>query len=227
MNQNLLFKEIKTSDVGGEFTSKEILGQPDLWLKLFESVKNRASEIVEFIEKTKKSESLYVILTGAGTSAFIGDALVGTFQKKMGLVTKAVATTDLVTHPEYFFQHNKDVLLISFARSGNSPESAKAVQLAEQFSHKAFNFVITCSKNSKLKEALNSDDFTFFLPPEADDKSLAMTGSFTTMLLTGLLVSDIYSLEKKESEIKLLRTYADKIFGEYLGALYEVSKIKF
>ena len=39
-----------------------------------------------------------VILTGAGTSAFIGDVLEGPFQQKTGIRTRAVATTDLVTH---------------------------------------------------------------------------------------------------------------------------------
>jgi tagatose-6-phosphate ketose/aldose isomerase len=228
MNNNLLLKEIKDNYSGGDFTSKEILGQPNLWLKVWEYVKSMAPEISIFLNKAKSNTKMHIILTGAGTSAFIGEILEGPFQRGTGLITKAVATTDLVTHPELYFQNDKEVLLISFARSGNSPESTKAIQLAEQLSHKILNIVITCNENGNLvKNLKNSDNLIFFLPPEADDKSLAMTSSFTSMLLAGLLISDINSIDDKKSEVSTLNLYGKKIFSEYLSSLLAVSELDF
>ena len=228
MINNLLLKEIKSYDSGGEYTSKEILEQPALWLKVWESVKLQKPEISKFLDEARNNSNLHVILTGAGTSAFIGDVLEGQFQKATGFITKAVATTDLVTHPWLYFQKDKDVLLISFARSGNSHESAKAIQLAEQLSHKTFNLVITCNGNSRLTEIVkNTTHLTFLLPPEADDKSLAMTSSFTSMLLTGVLISDIDSINEKKSEVYLLKNYGEKIFNDYLDSLKSVSELNF
>jgi len=228
MNNNLLLKEIKDYSFGGDFTSKEILEQPNLWLKVWESLKTIAPDISKFLSKAKFNTKMHVILTGAGTSAFIGDILEGPFQKGTGLITKAVATTDLITHPELYFQNDSEVLLISFARSGNSPESVKAVQLAEQLSGKVMNLVITCNETGNLIKHLQySEHLVFLLPPEANDKSLAMTGSFTSMLLAGLLISDIDAINDKKSEISTLILYGNKIFNEYLSSLLSISKLNF
>ncbi len=228
MKTNLLLNETKDYDSGGEFTSKEILGQPDLWLKVFESVKSQSSEITKYIDGLKEKQNLHVILTGAGTSAFIGEVLESIFQRKTGLITKAVATTDLVTHPEYYFQEDKEVVLISFARSGDSPESAKAVDLANQNSKCCYNIIITCNKESNLISSINNEkDLVFILPPESNDKGLAMTGSFTSMLLAGILMADIKNIDNKSEEIGTLSHYAKSIFDKYSNKLSETADLDF
>ncbi len=192
MDKNLILNQIKSYNSNGKYTSKEILSQPQLWIKVWKSVKEGKDEISKFLYNAKINSNLHVILTGAGTSAFIGDVLEGSFQKETGIITKAVPTTDLVTHPELYFQKDKDILLISFARSGDSPESAKAVQLAEQLSHKTLNLIITCNHKSLLIDAVkDTENHVVLLPPEAHDKGLAMTASFTSMLLAGILISKI------------------------------------
>ncbi len=45
---------------------------------------------------------------------------------------RAVPTTDLITHGEYLLDAERPLLLISFARSGNSPESVGAVNIANR-----------------------------------------------------------------------------------------------
>ena len=228
MNKNLMSENIEDLKSINLFTSKEIIGQPKLWLKVWEAVTRKKLEISDFLKRAKKNSNLHIILTGAGTSAFIGDVLEGPIQKGTGIVTKAVPTTDLVTHPEFYFSKGNDILLISFARSGNSPESAKVVQLAGQLSHEVLNLVITCNKKSILTDSLqNTDDLVFLLPPESNDKGLAMTGSFTSMLLTGLLISKIDFVDEKEFEINLLIKYANTILNDYLSSLKQISELEF
>ena len=228
MKKHMMAEIIKDKNAGGVHTAEEITGQPELWLKVWEAVKEKKKEISVFLNKAKRNPNLHVILTGAGTSAFIGNVLEGIFQKKTGMITKAVPTTDLITHPDLYFQKDKDVLLISFARSGNSPESMKAVQLAGQLSHSNLNLVITCSEKSKLVDAAkNNHSLTFILPPEANDKSLAMTGSFTSMLLAGILIADINLINEKENEVSLLAKYGKTVLNEYMEPLIKVSEINF
>ncbi len=213
---------------GLEYTSGEILGQPELWMKLWKLVRERANDISGFLTEAKSGSKPHIILTGAGSSAFIGEVLEGQFQKMTRLITKAVATTDLVTHPELYFQEDKDVLLISFARSGNSPESIKAVELAEALCRRVFNLIVTCNGDGRLAGAAgDTRHLTFVLPQEADDKSLAMTGSFTSMLLAGLLISDIDYVREREAEVSLLSKYAQRIFDDYIGPLNDVSQLEF
>ncbi len=227
-DNKLLLKNLGLSNFSEDNTSGEIAGQPALWLKTWDIIKTMRLEISKFFSEAGKLPGLQVILTGAGTSAFIGDALAGYFQKETGFDSKAVATTDLVTHPEFYFQKNRNVLLVSFARSGDSPESTAAVELAEQLTRKVFNLVITCNEKGKLTDAVKGTNHLIIkLPQEANDKSLAMTGSFTSMLLVGILISDINSVDKKEKEILLLKSYGEKIFEDYLQSIKKASELNF
>lgn len=212
---------------GGYFTAKEITQQPRLWMNTWELVNKNKEALHNFLSTAYREEALTVMLTGAGTSAFIGNALQGPFQKNTGKTTTAVATTDLISHPSHYFS-GKVILLISFARSGDSPESVAAVNLANEMCDKVFHLVITCNPEGKLARAKsNNPVFIFLLPPEGDDKSLVMTGSFTAMLLAGLLVSRIEEATALKSTVVKLAAYGEKILKEYIDKLKAVAKLDF
>jgi tagatose-6-phosphate ketose/aldose isomerase len=219
----------KGTEVSSESdTENEIWGQPDLWLKLWNNFRKEKIELGNYINKVLCNDGIQVILTGAGTSAFIGDVLLGAFNKYSNVPISSIATTDLVTHPELFFNKNKKYLLISFARSGNSPESSQAIILAEELSKKVYHLIITCSSDSELlKMIAGKDHFIFLMPPEADDKGLAMTGSFTSMLLAGLLISHLNKNDNLKDQIDLIHQYGKKILNEYSGELKKVAEMDF
>ena len=213
---------------GAIYTAREIAGQPELWIKTFNRIREHQSQLSQFLKKCFKKNNLEIILTGAGTSAFIGDALEGPFQQKTGIPTRAVATTDLVTHADQFFSSEKPKLLISFARSGNSPESVAAVDLANTLSNDIYHLIITCNPKGALAQKSNSDNcYVFLLPPEADDQSLAMTGSFTSMLLTGSLLSHIDKLEDVEKIVTCLSRYGKNICDLHLTPIEKMAELPF
>src|SRR5947208_14635454 len=74
---------------------------------------------------------LRIVLTGAGTSAFIGECLAPALARKLARV-EAIPTTDIVASPDTFLSSRCRTLIVSFARSGNSPESVAAVEFAER-----------------------------------------------------------------------------------------------
>ncbi|MFA5971404.1 MAG: SIS domain-containing protein [Lentimicrobiaceae bacterium] len=211
----------------GVYTEKEIWGQPELWQKIYEKVLHEKASLVSFLEDATANENLNIILTGAGSSAFIGLSLISTFKRNLLKHTSAVSTTDLVTHPNDCFYTDVPVLLISFARSGNSPESVAAVILADKICSKVYHLIITCDTEGELaKHKTNSQKYTFILPADANDKSLAMTGSYTGMLLAGLLVARINEIEKLKVQVTTLSEYALKLL-EQSAAFREIAEMNF
>ena len=210
------------------YTKAEIFSQPELWKKTYKKFLQESESLKSFLKKVFSKKNLEIILTGAGTSAFIGDVLEGSFQKELKITTKAIATTDLVTHPELYFNEDKPLLLVSFARSGSSPESSKAIELAGMLCKEVYHLVITCNHESELISSLKgTNNLLFVLPKESNDKGLAMTGSFTSMLLTGFLISKYEKAEELSNEIKRLSEYGNKILNDYSEKLKEVSEINF
>lgn len=211
---------------GGVHTGKEICSQPDLWEKTFLKVIEEENQLLRFLEKAWENESPYIILTGAGTSAFIGEALVGAFQKETKAYCRAIATTDIITHPENYFIKSRPTLLISFARSGDSPESVAAVKLAKEHCDNLYEFSITCNKEGALaKRTCDRNSYVFLLPEEANDHSLAMTSSFSSMLLAGLLILNIRKIEQMEPIIKKIRDMGKYILDECLHDLRRIAEI--
>jgi len=213
---------------GGLFTAKEISNQPDLWKKTFLKILKEKRQISDFLDKVWENDCPYIILTGAGTSAFIGEALVGIFQKELGITCRAIATTDIITHPENYFIKNRPTLLISFARSGDSPESVGTLEIAREHCDNLYELTITCNKHGLLaKKADNKHSHVFLLPDEANDRSLAMTGSFSSMLLACLLILNIRKIEQMEPVVNRVSDLGRHILNEYLPALKKMAEIDF
>jgi tagatose-6-phosphate ketose/aldose isomerase len=214
--------------IGGFHTAKEISRQPELWGETFHKLLNEKEKIYSFIHKVLSQECPYVILTGAGTSAFIGEALVGPFQKKWGVFTRAIATTDLVTHPENYFMCSRPTLLISFARSGDSPESLATVELANKYCKDLYKLNITCNKEGELAKKTDTDNsYVFLLPEETNDRSLAMTSSFSSMLLAGLLILGIEDIESLLPVVKKLQDCGDFILNDCTDQLRKLAESDF
>src|SRR5690625_3553985 len=116
-------------------TATEIYQQPGVWGKLSDILSVQKEELNSFIKSIyKKHEHVRVILTGAGTSAFIGDTLVPVLSRENNVKIQfdAIATTDIVSNPQEYLQKDIPTILVSFARSGNSPESVATVTLGHQ-----------------------------------------------------------------------------------------------
>ena len=221
IEENILKKK------GAQLTAQEIVQQPRIWNDIYNLILNNKDKLQLFLEEAYQ-EVDSIILTGAGSSSFIGTSLSGTFFKNCGLNTKAVATTDLVTHPDNYFNKRKSILIISFARSGNSPESYAALELADEMSAKCFHLIITCNSQGNITLfKTDNPKFLLLLPPESNDQGLAMTSSYTGMLLAGTLVTRIKDFQSVYSQVNLLYKYGERIFQAYLPLIKSVAKKDF
>ena len=215
------------------FTFNEIHQQPAMWRKEMGMLLEKKAEVSAFMHKYLTPDT-DVVLTGAGTSAFIGDALCPVM-RGMWRTVRSVATTDIVTHAEYLLDKERPLLLVSFARSGNSPESVAAVNLANKVCKNVAHVYITCNKSGELAKQAGerrmangeSNILLLLLPEETDDKSLAMTSSFSTMLLTCLMLGHIDTLDKDQEMIEKTAKNAEAVIAEYEDKLKEIASRPF
>jgi tagatose-6-phosphate ketose/aldose isomerase len=178
---------------GARWTVHEIAQQPSVWASVQALVASQTGPrdmTPGFIASCLATPNLRIVLTGAGSSAFIGQCLAPALMRRTGLRVDAVATTDLVAGPHLYFQREVPTLQVSFARSGSSPESAAALALADQFVDDCQHLVFTCNPDSLLQRlaAERSNARTLMLPAETHDRGFAMTSSFTSLLLAAAQV---------------------------------------
>jgi tagatose-6-phosphate ketose/aldose isomerase len=208
-------------------TANEIAGQPELWMKIHNQVLKDKQRISTYLGLVLPEVSR-IILTGAGTSAYIGLTLHGIFSRSMKVHTDAIATTDIVSHPWDYFCDHETIMLVSFARSGNSPESTAVVDLADRLCKKCYHIIITCDPDGNLaKWQSRAPQLLVVLPPESNDQSLAMTGSYTGMLLCGLLIARLNDIDRLAPQIKTLHSYGVKILKQFAPGLREVASRNF
>ena len=175
---------------GAKHTACEIAQQPAVWRETGEILRSRGEDIGAFLRPLLGRRDLRVVLTGAGTSAFVGEILAPALARRLGRRVDAVATTDLVSNPNEYLAEDLPTLLVSFARSGNSPESVAATDLADRRLSECHHLVLTCDAGGRLYEDHSGADrsFALLMPEAANDQGFAMTSSFTSMLLAAWLV---------------------------------------
>ncbi|HGR0251246.1 TPA: SIS domain-containing protein [Streptococcus pneumoniae] len=207
-------------ELGAEITTREIYQQPDVWREAFEFYQAKREEIAAFLQEiADKHDYIKVILTGAGTSAYVGDTLLPYFkevydERKWNF--NAIATTDIVANPATYLKKDVATILVSFARSGNSPESVATVDLAKSLVDELYQVTITCATDGKLALQAHGDDRNLLLlqPAVSNDAGFAMTSSFTSMMLTALLVFDPTEFAVKSERFEVVSSLARKVLDK-------------
>ncbi|KRN55565.1 sugar isomerase, AgaS family [Atopobium minutum] len=192
--------------LGADITTHEIAQQPDLWLDTLDIYFANKEKIHAFLNcaKTLGKEGITdIIFTGAGTSAYVGDTLVP-YLRRVGDASafdfKAIPSTDIVSAPYNFLCPERPCVLVSFARSGNSPESLAAVEIARSVVHNIMFLNITCAPDGKLAVlSEGASDTLTLLIPGANDQGFAMTGSYSCMELLSALIFDGAKDDQKAS----------------------------
>jgi len=213
---SMTFDDLKTKNAF--WTANEITQQPDCWLETINLVNEMKNDLSKWLNKFYGLSNSRIILTGAGTSAYIGDAVAPYIQKRKQIQVESISTTDIVSSPNSCFINEKPTLLVSFARSGNSPESLAAIELCDQLVENSFHLIFTCNPQSILTDELKNSANCFFvlLPEKTHDRSFAMTSSFTCMA-----VASAYALsDYKDSEhVETVSFIAKSVIEQHIKIL--------
>ena len=170
-----------------QWTAREIAQQPLLWPQIANQI-GADGGVREFLAPLLGAAASRVVLTGAGTSAYIGRCVAPALARA-GRWIEAIPTTDIVAGPRTTLAPQMPTLMVHFARSGNSPESLAALKLAQQQVEHCHHLVVTCNADGELGRCARSLGHAccIVLPPACNDQSFAMTSSFTGMLLAAAL----------------------------------------
>ena len=206
---------------GGLWTAREIEQQPEMLRQTQSLMFAQKTEIEAFL-KPLLDRQVRVILTGAGTSAFIGSCLAPALSAKLKVRVEAIPTTDLVCAPQLYFESDTPTLLVSFGRSGNSPESVVAAQLADRFVSDLHHLVITCNAEGALAAyGQGAKGLTILLPEATHDRSFAMTSSFSCMTYAALAAFS--GIEQMQGRIEAIATATQGVLTDYTAAMKQVA----
>ncbi len=178
--------------LGGADTAAEIAQQPALWERLADELAQARERVQAFLGDALSDPRQRVLFTGAGSSGFIADMVADRINAQWPAEVRSLHTTSLLTHPALYLQPDRPTLLVSFARSGSSPESVAAVELVRAQVGQARFLDITCNPDGELarRGAGREDTCTLLMPAASCDRAFAMTSSLSCMLLAALSVFD-------------------------------------
>jgi tagatose-6-phosphate ketose/aldose isomerase len=163
-------REKQQSAMGTGHTWAEIRQQPELW----PTTAKRVQEGIARLQLQARLKDARVVITGAGTSAYAASAVAAAWSRSI-----AVPSTDLLLRTERYMEDA--TVLVSLARSGNSPESMAVVERVRGLRPDVWHLAVTCNPEGALATSplVNS----IILDPRTNDQSLVMTSSYSNLLL--------------------------------------------
>ena len=185
---------------GTRYTPLEILRQPATWRKTYQLCEERRPDLCQFLQGAGiGAEPMLrptVCLVGAGTSDYVGRALTPLLHRLWGCEVWAVPSTDLLTNPEDLVFEDRPYLWISFSRSGDSSEGLAVLEAAIERYPGVRHLLVTCNKGGRMAavcEKTPERAFVLALDDTANDRGLAMTGSYTNMVIAGHCLAHVFS----------------------------------
>ncbi|MGB7190194.1 MAG: SIS domain-containing protein [Acidobacteriaceae bacterium] len=175
-------------------TPGEIQQQPVTWRATVKLLTERRDQILSFLDESGPADRLSVLLAGAGTSDYIGRSVVALLRRQWQCEVAAVASTELLTNLEDYLLPGRKYLLISLSRSGDSSEGVALIQQAlERYPDRIRHLVITCNRAGAMaRQFAGSPGLTTVVLDDAvNDRGLAMTSSFSNLVVAGQFLAYI------------------------------------
>jgi tagatose-6-phosphate ketose/aldose isomerase len=172
---------------GYAHTLREMAQQPVTWIETAALVRSHLPLVEAVLQDSGVREGKGAfVLTGSGSSHYVGECLALPLQQALHVSVFAVAAGQILTHPDASVPPQGPYAVVSIARSGNSPESGAALDLllADGW---ATHLILTCNGEGGLATRYRARPHVrvLVLDEKTNDKSLVMTSSFTNMVVAG------------------------------------------
>jgi len=195
---------------GIRYTSQEISQQPASWQGTYQRCRQQQAELIAFLNKSgiepdpQSRCNSVVFLIGAGTSDYIGRTVAHLLRLRWSRQVWAVPSTDLLTNTESLILPSTEYLWISFSRSGDSSEGVAVLEKALAAHPRIRHLVVTCNQAGRMAQLCSEHSdraLALVLDDSVNDRGLAMTSSFTNMVVAGQCLAHLDDLEKYQSVI--------------------------
>jgi tagatose-6-phosphate ketose/aldose isomerase len=209
---------------GYGLTLEEIAQQPVVWPRVASRVIQRAHDLRACLAGVEA-----VVLTGSGSSEYASECIAPALHARLGLPVAAEPAGTILTHPEVCLPPSDAALLVSVARSGNSPESRAVVDWLLETRPGVRHLFVTCNKDGALATSYTGVQgaSSVVLPDETNDESLVMTSSFTSLVLAGLVLGVLDALDAYEARARALSQVATHVLVDRSDALASVARSGF
>lgn len=205
---------------GLQYTPLEISQQPDTWQGTYRYCLQRKAEIAAFLRGSgvwSDRLSPIVLLVGAGSSDYVGRGLVRLLRRMWRCEVQAVPSTDLLLELDSYLLSGREQLWISFSRSGDSPEGVAVLNKALQGHPQVRHLVVTCNAGSTMAR-LCADrpehGFALVLDDAVNDRGLAMTSSFSNMMIAGQCLAHLQDLPAYEHVVSCLTRVGPRVIAD-------------
>jgi tagatose-6-phosphate ketose/aldose isomerase len=205
---------------GTLYTPSEILRQPATWQTTYKICGERRPDLVRFLSTAgiggAHSSRPTVFLVGAGTSDYVGQALTYLLRRLWGCEVWAVPSTDLLTNVEDLVFPDRPYLWVSFSRSGDSSEGWAVLEAAIARYPKVRHLLITCNSKGRMAavfEKAPERAFVLALDDTANDRGLAMTSSYTNMVVAGHCLAHAFSPDEYKDTFSVLHAAGESFLG--------------
>jgi tagatose-6-phosphate ketose/aldose isomerase len=216
LSKILALPEAEREARGLVHTPREIFQQPETWRRSFEKLSRLAPEVETFLKgaglRNDPHKRPTVFLVGAGTSDYVGKTLTALLRRRWQTEVCAIPSTDLLTNVGDFVVPETSYLWISFSRSGDSSEGVALLEAALDRRPEINHLIVCCNGEGRMARAFvdRPNVFRIILDPEVNDRGLAMTSSFSNMVVAGQCLAHLQDLRLYDPTLDALISAARK-----------------
>ena len=220
----LLSKPLREQQEQGYFhTLREICQQPLTWFTTADLVAAHRDQLAASLHGAKN-----IILTGSGSSEYVGECVRLALQSDLNVPTSVIGGGVLVTQGTRAVPPGRPGLMVSVARSGDSPESTGAVSLFLDSDSDVRHLILTCNSKGKLATLPASPRVTVLtLDDSTNDRSLVMTSSFTNLVLAARSLGFLDRMDDYRQLCRTLSKIAGRILLEEFGNIAAIAQTAF
>jgi len=192
------------------YTPAEIAQQPATWESTFSIFQEHRTRLAEFLGDAGFGDPVcpkpVVFLVGAGTSDYVGRSLVHLLRRLWKCEVIAIPSTSLLTHGEEWLIPGQRYVWISFSRSGDSPEGVSVLEKALVSHPDIHHIVVSCNAGGRMIRctAGKRQAFAVALDDAVNDRALAMTSSFSNMVVFGQCMAHVHNFTQYEAILSQL-----------------------
>lgn len=209
---------------GYSHTLHEIFQQPSTWLTTANQMISSCAELRTFLEGVET-----VVLTGSGSSEFVGHCVRAPLQRDLGSLVEVISGGNLLAYGSEVLPPVRPGVVVSVGRSGDSPESVGAVERLLQSDANIQHLFVTCNRQgalaTKYRDRHNVQVIT--LADATNDRSLVMTSSFTNLTLATRFLGVLNAPERYRLLCRKLCQIAENLLRNYCADFASVADQRF
>lgn len=216
--------ETEQQKCGYFHTLREICQQPTTLLAVGERMLRQTNEIEKILSGVR-----FLVLTGSGSSEYAGECVRLPLENELRIAVQSLASGIVLTHGGKALHPQRPALMVSFARSGDSPESVGAISLLLETEPEVRHLILTCNPAGKLAEQFRGDPrvHVIVLDERTNDRSLVMTSSFTGLVVAARAIGFLQKPDAYRALVHSLSNAVDQLIQSHFAKLAHIAARKF